>query len=346
MQKSKYGLDLFYTKVTVAEKVPVLVIVKILLLPDPSTSIASVKVSSAVILWLTDCPVETTLNTAIPEWNEPKKYTSYIYMRLKYDRDKFQSMPSITIELEGLKIYNPDTAVTEYSNNPALCALDFMTRSSRRGGMGFDIARIDLDTVIDAATYCDTKGWTCDLYLNENQSASDNFLQILATFRGVMVYSESKFKLKYRDLNYESSVMSLTEDDVIEQGVSSLKITQPSIFSTPNAVNCKFTNAEKKFTQDDYVLADSDVIATDGDYREEQIELWGVTSQTNVMKLANYYLERLRINKSVTMAIGSRGMALEPFDLVTLTHSRPGWSAKQLRVVNAAISPEGANLIV
>jgi len=281
------------------------------------------------------------LNTAIPEWNEAKKYTSYIYMRLKYDRDKFQSMPSITMELEGLKIYNPDTEVTEYSNNPALCALDFMTRSSRRGGMGFDIARIDLDTVIDSATYCDTKGWTCDLYLNENQSASDNFLQILATFRGVLVYSESKFKLKYRDLNYESSVMTITEDDIIEQGVSSLKITQPSIFSTPNAINCKFTNAEKKFTQDDYVLSDSEAIAADGDYREEEISLWGVTSQSNVMKLANYYLERLRLNKTASLMIGSRGISLEPFDLVTLTHSRPGWEAKQMRVTNATMTPEG-----
>lgn len=281
------------------------------------------------------------LTAAIPEWTEAKKHTAYIYLRLKYDRDKFQSMPTTTVELQGLKVYDPDTETTVYSNNPALCALDFMTRSSRRGGMGIAIARVDLDTVMDAAAYCDAKGWTCDLYLNQNQSASDNFLQILATFRGALVYSEAKFKIKYRDLNYETAVMNLTEDDVIEQGESSLKITQPSIFSTPNAVNCKFTNAEKKFTQDDYVLADSAAIAADGDYREEQIDLWGVTSQTNVMKLANYYLERLRLNKSASLMMGSRGMALEPFDLVTLTHSRPGWTAKQFRVAAPSVTQEG-----
>ncbi len=282
-----------------------------------------------------------TLTAAISEWTEAKRYTSYLYLRLQYDRDKFQSLPTVTVEVEGLKVYDPDTETYIYSNNPALCALDFMTRSSRRGGMGIAISRIDLDSVLDAVAYCDTKGWTCNLYLNQNQSASDNFLQILATFRGAMVYSEAKFKLKYRDLNYESAVMNLTEDDVVEQGESTLKIVQPSIFSTPNAVNCKFVNSEKKYTDDDYILPDATAIAADGDYREEQVDLRGMTSLTNVMKMANYHLERMRLNKTANLMMGSRGMALEPFDLVTLTHSRPGWSAKQFRVVTPSITPDG-----
>lgn len=283
-----------------------------------------------------------TLNGVIPEWNDPKRYTSYIYIRFRYDSDKFQSLPNVTIEMDGLKLYNPDTAVTEFSRNGALCALDFMTRSSRRGGMGIDIGRIDLPSVIDAATYCDTKGWTCDLVLNDNQPAIDNFLQILATFRGVLIYSDGKFKLKYRDLNYESNVMTITEADVAEQGSSTLKIVQPSIFATPNAVNCKFVNSDKKYQQDDYVLVDSDAVEADGDYREEQIDLWGVTTLANVQKLANYHLERLRLNKNASFVMGSRGMALEPFDLVTLTHSRPGWAAKQFRVSMAAITDDGS----
>ena len=286
--------------------------------------------------------VSAVLHAAIPEWNERKKRTAYLYARYLYNRDVFQSIPDITVLVRGLKIYNPSTGVTEYSNNPAYCALDFLTRSSRRGGMGFDISRIDLPSVIDAASYCTTKGWTCNLYLNENQSASDNFLHILATFRGALVYSGSIFKLKYKDLNYESVVMNFTEDDVVEQGTSTLRITQPSIFNTPNAVNCKFPNAENNYQFDDYVLADNAAILADGDYREEQITLQGTTSLTNVQKMANYFLEKLRLNKNTSFQTGSRAIPIEPMDLVTLTHSRPGWDAKMFRVASPAISYDGS----
>lgn len=283
-----------------------------------------------------------TLHTAIPEWNERKKRTAYIYVRYLFDRNVFQSIPDITVLLQGLKIYNPATKVTEYSNNPALCALDFLTRSSRRGGMGFDISRIDLSSVNDTAAYCNQKGWTCNLYLNQNQSASDNFLHILATFRGALVYSGSTFKLKYKDLNYESVVMNFTENDVVEQDVSTLKIMQPSVFNTPNAVNCKYPNTENNYQFDDYVLADNNAIASDGDYREEKVNLYGVTNLTNVQKMANYYLEKLRLNKNAAFVTGSRAIPLEPMDLVTLTHSRPGWNSKILRVVTPAIYSNGA----
>lgn len=283
----------------------------------------------------------TTLQNAISEWNDPLRYTAYIYLRLEFNRDVFQQLPEFTMEIEGLKIYNPDTAVTEYSRNPALVARDFLTRSSRRGGMGYASSRISDASIIAVDTYCDAKGWTCDLVLGDNAAAVDNFQHILACFRGELLYSDNIFKLKYRDLDYESNVMALTEDDVIEQGKSTLKITQPSLFDTPNAVLCKYSNIEKHYQIDDYILSDSIAIAADGDYREKTVNLYGVSALSNVQKMANYFLERERINKTATLLMGTRGMALEPLDLVTLTHSRPGWSAKQLRVASSQMNYNG-----
>ena len=119
--------------------------------------------------------------------------------------------------------------------------------------------------------------------------------------------------------------MEATEDDVIEtSGKSSLRITQPSIFDTPNAVNMQYVNSEKEYADDEYVLADSAAVAADGDYREKEIALPGITSTANVMKMANYFLEKLRVNKTASLLMGSRGMVLEPEDVITLTHSRPG----------------------
>ena len=274
-------------------------------------------------------------------WNEPKHYTAYIYCRFEYDPEVFQGLPEITMVVEGMNIYNPDTEVTEYSRNPALVALDFMTRSSKRGGMQIASARIDSDLIKDAATYCDTKGWTCDICLMDEKSAVDHFQGIIDTFRGNLIYSDSIFQLKYKDLNYESTVMNLTEDDVVEAGTSSLRIEQPSIFNTPNAVRCRYINPDKDYTFDDFTLPDSDAIDLDGDYREQSYEFPGILGSTNVGKMAAYLLERARLNKNASLVMGTRGMALEPHDLVTLTHSRPGWNQKVFRVIKPSVSNDG-----
>jgi hypothetical protein len=280
----------------------------------------------------------STLHNAIWEWNDPLRNTAYIYIRLQYDMNKFQGEPEVTVEIDGLKVYNPATGLTAYSQNPALCARDFLVRSSRRGGMGYAASRIDDTSITDAAAYCTAKGWLCDLVINNNQPAVDNFSDILGCFRGALIYSANKFKLKYRDLNYEAVSMSLTDDDIIEK---TLSVTQPDIFGTPNALVCKYPDAEKKYQITDFTFPDSTAIAVDGDYREETVNLLGVKDLSNVQRLAAYFLERMRINKTADLMTGSRGIALEPHDLVTLTASRTGWEAKQFRVTSAQMHYSG-----
>ena len=295
--------------------------------------------------FFTGTPTQTvcsTLHTAIPEWTDPLKNTAYIFCKFTYDTDKFQGVPEITCIVDGLKIYNPATSTTAFSSNPALCARDFLTRKSYRGGMQIDSSRIDDTTVISSAAYCVTKGWTCNIALIDNGAVIDNLGQIVACFRGDIIYDSATFKMRYSDLNYEASVMDINEDDIIESGgKSSLAITQPDIFGTPNAVRIKFINEDKKYQMDDYILADSAAATLDGDYREKEISLRGVVTQTNVMKMANFFLERLRYNKTITFSIGSRGVALEPFDIIRVSVEVYGWTLKVFRVVETKFYSEG-----
>lgn len=275
------------------------------------------------------------LQAADPSWNDALRHTAYIYMKLKYDSDVFTSLPKITMLVKGLKVYNPSTGLTEYSDNPALCARDFITRSSRRGGMGISASRLDDDFFTAAAAYCTAKGWTCGLPITEYQAAADNLAQILSCFRGALIYSGNEYKLKYRDLNYETAVMDVNEHDVIcsENGDSTLRIHQPSIFDTPNGVCIKFLDAELNYQSNEYVHADNDAIDADGgDYREEAITIKGINSLTNAMKMAFYHLERFRYNKTVDFGGHSRLIGLEPLDIINFTHNKPGWEDKQLRV--------------
>lgn len=276
----------------------------------------------------------STLHSAVPEWTDPLRYTAYIYVKLEYDQDYFQSLPEITVVVDGKKVYNPATGLMVYTVNGPLHARDYLTSSSRRGGMGIASSRINDTTVTDAATYFTTaKGWSCNLTLKEKGAAIDGLVDILNTFRGDVVYTSTELSLKYRDLNYESSVMDIGEDDIVDNGgSSSLTITQPDIFNTPNAVNVTYLDPGLDYEENSYVLADSDAITADGDYRENDINLPGVSTQSHAMQLANYWLERLRVNKKISFKMGSKGLSLEPFDLVRITHSRPGWTNEMYRI--------------
>ena len=290
----------------------------------------------------------STLQAAIPEWNDPMRNTAYIYLRLEYDRDKFSKLPTITLEIEGLKVYDPRDLSIDYSVNGALAGFDFLTRSGRRGGMGIGTTRIGATSVSDSATYCDTKGWTCNLAIVDSMSAIDLFKKIISTFRGELLYSAIEFSIKYRDLYYESVIDTIDENDIINDGsISTLKISQPSVFSTPNAIRIKYLDKDQKCLAADYVLADPDLIVADGgDYREETIALEGINNVTNAMKMANYFLEKRRVNKSVEFVGGLRLLKYEPLDLIYFDHTMPGWEAKVLRVLSAQLTQEETVAIV
>ena len=280
----------------------------------------------------------STLNTAVPEWTDPLRYTAYIYVRVQHDQAKFNSIPNITVIVEGLKVWDPTDDVTAYTNNFALHAYDMLTRPSVRGGFGLDVwngpepgtPRIDKDSVDDSKDYCTAKGWLGGLVLADKLAVMDNTKLLLANFRGALVYSENTFKVLFRDLNYEAVVMSFDDDDVIADSMeSSLVINQPNIFDRPNAVRGKYLSSQGasdgsgKFQMADLVKTDAAAVSADGDYRETEIRLHGLNSVELVGKMLNYHLERLRWYKSVSFTAGGKAMAMEPMDLIQLTHTMP-----------------------
>lgn len=109
----------------------------------------------------------------LSQWDSTKA-ASYIAMAyencyLGGKSPAFQGEPSTKYLVKGRKIYDPredgtiagqtgsqrhdDESTWAYSNNPALCVLDYLTAT--RYGKGLDIADIELSTFIAAADACD-----------------------------------------------------------------------------------------------------------------------------------------------------------------------------------------------
>ncbi len=304
--------------------------------------------------FFTGTPAQTvcaTMRDATPDgaggyhWTDTLRRSAYLYIRLKYDQNKFQGEPEVTVIAKGLKCYDPRTGLTVWTENPALAVRDMLTRSPQRGGMGVAASRINDASVVSAANYCDTKGWKIGAYYDSNQFIVDNIAHAQQAGRLKILFSDNQFKFKYLDMGYETHVMDVTQFIAKEGGKSSLRVHEPNIAKVPNAIRAKWTNPTKKWQVDDYILPDRDAVDAEGAYREDVLNLECVSDFASVQKLANYALEKARHCKQVSFIGHRECMKLEPYDLIRLSAAQFGWVNKYFRVTGVTISFDGVVFI-
>ena len=284
------------------------------------------------------------------EWDHALRYTSYIYVCLEWDPDVFQRLPAFTLVLEGLEVYDPVADFAAYSNNPALCTYDYLTRPKQRGGFGIDTwygpvpvsPDLDINSFDDGKDYCATKGWTVNMPLRADVNTDAHLDALLANFRGQIIDSDGLHKLRYADLNYEAVVMTLDEDDIVSGAhESTLKIApRADIIDRPNAVRASFYNPEKKYTLDEYLYVDETALAAEGFLVEMKVNLHGLSSHATVQPMAWHLLERARWGNVATLIARPKAKQLEAMDLIQVTHRLPGWTNQMARVLASTVQTD------
>lgn len=164
--------------------------------------------------------------------NDPNRSTAlftnvaYVTSVYKYNRDdpQYNGVPTAQFVVEGLKVcpvVGPKGARTlgtkTYSNNPALCLLDYLTNTVY--GRGLPLDELDLDSFYDAAQLCErvvranvppegvfwrTKGgrrdvklYECNLSLDSSSSIRQNIETLLETMNDAeLVWSGGRYKLQ------------------------------------------------------------------------------------------------------------------------------------------------------
>lgn len=273
---------------------------------------------------------DTNLNSAISKWIDNQRYVCYIVWKLTYDRDYFQGIPNRTVVLKGKKVYDFRDTTWKYSNNPVLCLYDYMVNS--RYGTGIDSTKIDVSSWTSAANYCDTKGWTLNYTVFKNQSAQDVMDAICVHFRGQMVWYDGKFYLRYADLNYESSVMTLDDEHIFRDvdGKANILITEPSEFNKPDGIRVTFTDPDKDYVNDDIMIGEDVGVV-------ESLTLVGCTNRQQAADLGVYALERLQLNRTISGLFRGDAVKLEPHDVITMNTSALNISDQLMRVQVANI---------
>lgn len=260
-------------------------------------------------------------------------------------------VPNPSAVVRGKKLYDPRKDSTnggsgahrlnspstwEYSNNSALCLLDYLLDA--RLGLGATSAEIDFSSFAAAATICDQSvatvdgtepRYTCNGVLTTEASHENNILSILSSMDGRLVYTGGRFRCFAGA--YVAPAVTLTEDDLAGPIQVQTQQERSKVF---NAARGEFASAETKWHRSDYPPYQSATL-----YAADQNEwLWAdlplpmTTSASTAQRLAKLAVMRSRKQIVVSAAWKLSAMQLMPGETVALTLARYGWSAKPFTV--------------
>ena len=268
---------------------------------------------------------------------------AHLAVMFKFDRpeeegdiDRYQSgLPSVTALVRGKKLYDPRTATTAWSDNPALIIRDYLINSDY--GLGEATGNIDDTKVSTAANICDetvstdsSTRYTCNGAWLTSQTPIDLLTQLTGTCAGTLWYAQGKWRLLAG--KYVAPTVTLNEDDLRSPLSISTRHSRRDNF---NGVRGVFKGPASNYQMTDYPLVSSQTfIDIDGGLESVlDLPLPFTDSPGEAQRLANIALERNRSQLTLTGAFGLQAFALQVGDIVNITNTRLGFSNKIFEVV-------------
>lgn len=267
---------------------------------------------------------------------------AYMYVRLEYSVDAFPSgLPNFSALVRGKKLYDPRTATTAFSSNPALAIRDYLTNT--KYGFAAATSEINDTTFNAAANACDedvaldatiSGGGTENRYEIHGTFTTENapkriIEEMITSCGGLLSYSNGKFSIKVAE--YSTPTITLDENDLI--GSITLQ-TKQSKRDNYNAIKGIFAPPETNYVVTDYPALTSSTFETEdgGTRRFLDYDMPYTTSSPMAQRLAKIALYRNRQQIMLQANFGMKAFDLQVGDNVYVTNSRLGFSSKVFEV--------------
>lgn len=270
-----------------------------------------------------------------------------IYVKLQYSQDLFASgIPNVSSIVKGKKLYDPRTTTTVYSANSALCVRDYLTSTGY--GLGEPVARIDDAAIIVAANICDEQvnilpsgtenRYTCNGVVETDSQPKDVIGKLLSSLSGIATYSGGKWRLVAGA--YRTPTITLDEDDLDGPIKVNTRISRRELF---NGVKGVFVNPADFWQPTDFPpVTNATYLSQDqGERIWKDINLAYTTSASMAQRLAKIDLERARQQITTIWPCNMTAMRVQVGDVVNLTNTRFGWTAKPFDVVDWQFAVRG-----
>ena len=303
----------------------------------------------------TDGQSASSLLSTLSSWGSSHKLSglSYLAIRFKWNPDAFTGIPKVQAKIQGKKVKTYNSSLVEqsasYQTNPAWCLLDYLTNA--RYGKGLATTEIDLQSFYDASLICETQVtpysgasdiniFDCNTALDTSRPIIDNVREFLKGCRGYLPYNAGKYNLIIETTG--TANITLTEDNII----GGYSLSTPTKNDRYNRVIVGFVNPDRNFQVDeaqfppidDSGLPSADQHATmktvDGGFLlEGRFNFTTLTSKYQAEEMAEVILRRSREALSLGINVDFNGYDLAIGDIVNITHSSIGFSAKPFRVL-------------
>lgn len=269
---------------------------------------------------------------------------AYVYVRFKFDQDAFPNgVPALSVKVRGKKVYDPRTATTSWSDNPALCLRDYLTSDY---GLDQPSTRIDDSLVTNAANICEQTvesedRYTCNGAFLTSLEPAQIGTDLLSSMGGLLWYGQGKWRMKAAA--WSAPTVSFDEND-LRSGIS--LSTRHSRRDNFNSVKGTFAGDETDWQITDYPeVTDSAFLTADNNLPNVlDFPLPFTSSSLTAQRVARIALNRNREQITFSAAFGMRAFQVQVGDFVNITNERFGWDEKPFEVVEWTFGLTGDGL--
>ena len=274
---------------------------------------------------------------------------AYIGMRFKWEDDTDNrpvwpvGIPTTTLTVRGKRVYDPRNNSVAWSQNPSLCILDYLMNPIY--GRGAAEAGVDMPSFVDSAWYCDQmvdtpggrqKRYTLDGIIDTSRSIRENMIDMLATCRGLLIYSGGKWQLRI-DRPETGLGWGFTERNIVGRW----SFSTGAAADRPNRVKVTWTDPENDFQPKVSLVGSPAMLESDrGVVLESNLDLGMVTNRYRAEQLAGLELKQARQSIAAEFVASLEGIRAGIGDVVPITHTTPGWAAKPFRVWRMALTED------
>ena len=274
----------------------------------------------------------------------------YLKVELDYDPSTFPNgIPNISAVVRGLKCFDPRTSTTVWTDNPALLMRAYYLHAL---GAGRSVSEINDASVIAAANVCDgTVTYTVGAFQQtrarykastvamKDRRPQDVLTDLAHAMGGRWVVSGNQLVVK---AGVFSSPVASIDATWLHTG-SSVSV-QPRVnrADLTNAIVGSFADEQQAWQVVAYPkVSAAAYITADGAELQARVDYPAVTYTGQAQYLSACAIRYNRSGLTVRMSCNLRAFPLEVFDVVSVTLTRFGWSAKTFEVIATGFSVEG-----
>lgn len=264
-----------------------------------------------------------------------------VYLRLEYSQDVFGQigLPNVSVVARGKKVRDPRTGTTAWSQNPALCAADYLRDQVL--GLRATAPQVPDAEIIEAADICDElididgagtmqKRYSCDTLLSSESGPRANLATVTKAMAGTVVWVQGRWLV--RAGAHRAATFTITESMLAGGGC----VIQPyaSLRDSVNRVIPSYAEPVHGYTEMQAPAVENALyLAEDGGIDMPlEVTYEACTDAIQAQRLAKIELERSRQAMVVQVSCNLLAYDVAPTDVVALTISRYGWSSKLFEV--------------